>query len=81
MTVYELDIINTARLIIERNDENIRQCDVCNKYMVEGYLVDTEYYCSETCLHTKYTEKEWLELYDDGNSDNCYWTEWTELQQ
>jgi hypothetical protein len=53
-----------------------RKCDNCNKGMNEGYLVnDSEYYCSDECLHTKHTEKEYKELYED---DNAYYTEWSD---
>lgn len=55
-----------------------RKCDNCGKGMNEGYLADDEYYCSEPCLRTQYTEAEWLELYDDGESDYFYWTDWGE---
>ncbi len=44
--------------------------------MYSGYVINggEEYYCSDECLHTKYTEEEWNDMYsDDGDS---YWTEW-----
>jgi hypothetical protein len=45
--------------------------------MLEGYCIDNgfAYYCSDKCLYTVYTEAEWLEEYNDGNSDS-YWTTW-----
>lgn len=62
--------------IIE-NDEEFRVCDDCKCIMQEGYCIDGgyAYYCSEDCLHKHYTEEEWEELYDNGNSES-YWTEW-----
>jgi len=55
----------------------MRKCSECGRPMVQGYLIHDgdEYYCSDECLHKHYTEQEWLELYDNGNSDS-YWTEW-----
>lgn len=55
----------------------MRKCNICGKSMKSGYVIDggLEYYCSDKCLHKIYTEKEWNDLYDEGNSDN-YWTEW-----
>ena len=53
-----------------------RTCEHCGKWMDEGYCIDggREYFCSDACLHTKYTPEEWAEMYsDDGDS---YWTEW-----
>lgn len=54
-----------------------RSCSHCGKEMSEGYCINggEEYYCSEECLHTKMTQEEYLELYDDGNGDS-YWTTW-----
>lgn len=45
--------------------------------MRTGYVIDggVEYYCTDECLHKHYTEEEWEDMYDDGNSDS-YWTEW-----
>lgn len=57
----------------------IRQCDNCDKFMIEGYCIDSgyEYYCSDECLFSNMTEDEYLELYDDGEGDS-YYTEWEE---
>ena len=54
----------------------MRVCDKCEKPMLEGYCIGggEEYYCSEECLHSKYSAEEWEEMYDDGG-DN-YYTEW-----
>lgn len=53
-----------------------RKCDVCNKGMDAGYVVcSAEYYCSEECLHTKISENEYKELYEE---DHAYYTEWSE---
>lgn len=53
----------------------IRICECCGKVMTEGYCIGggEEYYCSDDCLHTKYTPEEYEELYD---LDEAYWTEW-----
>ena len=56
-----------------------RICSECGKEIKAGFVIDggTEYYCSEKCLHKHYTHEDYLEMYDDGNSDT-YWTEWEE---
>ena len=54
--------------------DEYRICDDCNEVMFSGYCVnDSEYYCSDECLHSHYTEDEYKELY---NEDCAYWTEW-----
>jgi hypothetical protein len=52
-----------------------RKCDACGKGMNEGYVVDDgcEYFCTDVCLHTKYTAEEWAEMFA---VDIGYWTEW-----
>lgn len=56
---------------------NNRLCDNCGKYMTRGYVIENgfEYYCSDNCLHTRYSEEEYNQMYDDGNGDS-YYTEW-----
>ena len=51
-----------------------RKCNHCGKLFDEGYCIEggQEYYCSKECLSTKYTDKEFEELYDDGNGDSYY---------
>ena len=55
----------------------MRICSECGKEMSEGYCIDNgyEYYCSDECLHKHYSETDWLEMYDNGESDS-YWTIW-----
>ncbi len=57
----------------------MRTCSECDKKMMEGYVIDggLDYYCSDECLHKHFTEEEWEEMYDEGNSES-YWTEWEE---
>lgn len=61
----------------EDDEEDIRKCSECNTPMKEGYCISggCEYYCSDECLHKHISPDEWIELYDDGNSDS-YYTEW-----
>ena len=56
-----------------------RVCSECNKGMSDGYCIDNGdwYFCSEACLHKKYTPTEWAYIYGDGEGDS-YWTEWEE---
>lgn len=51
-----------------------RVCDVCHRGMNEGFLIyGSEYYCSDECLATVYTDEEYNAIYDN---DDGYWTEW-----
>lgn len=54
-----------------------RVCENCNKQITEGYCIDggVEYFCSKQCLNTHYTDEEWAEMYDNGNSES-YYTTW-----
>ena len=52
-------------------------CDVCGKPMIEGYVMCGKHYCSDECLHTKYTQEEVDALCEDDN-DECYYTVWYE---
>lgn len=60
----------------ELDTENLRICSECGKAFQEGFMVEggLEYYCSDECLHKHYTEEEWLEMYDNGNSQSCWTT-------
>lgn len=53
----------------------VRQCHVCGEIMHEGYCINDgeEYYCSEGCLLSVYTNEEYLDMYNEGLA---YWTEW-----
>jgi hypothetical protein len=66
---------------VVKGDKYARKCTCCGKGMNEGYFADYEYFCSDSCLHTEYTAKEWQELASDGvedeeSNDSYYWTEW-----
>lgn len=52
-----------------------RTCDICHTEMVSGYVIEDglEYYCSDDCLHSVYSEEEYDELCQE---DRAYWTEW-----
>ena len=50
-----------------------RTCKICGKPMTEGYCIDDDYYCSDSCLHIDFTEDEYLTAYEEGWA---YWTEW-----
>lgn len=54
-----------------------KECDECWKIMDEWYVINgwEEHYCSDECLHKHISEKEYVEMYDWGNSDT-YWTDW-----
>lgn len=65
--------------VIDLADAPFRICDECGKVMYDGYCIENgcEYFCSQTCLHKHYTEKEYAEMYDNGNGDS-YYTSWVD---
>lgn len=77
MNLIELFKKATIEEDTTENYINVRHCDECGKEMWDGFCIDSgmEYYCSEECLHKHYTDEEWDEMYDNGNSDS-YWTDW-----
>ena len=53
---------------------SIKVCDQCGKFITEGYIVeDWLYFCSDECLHKRYTQSQYDALYEN---DDAYWTEW-----
>ena len=63
-----------------RGDKYARKCTCCGKGMNEGYILGggQEYYCTDECLHEKYSIQEWSDIYQNSqeNGGNDYWTEW-----
>ena len=61
----------------------MRKCSICGEEMSSGYYVEdgylnengAEYYCSDECLYSVYTEEEYQEMYEEGQA---YYTEWEE---
>lgn len=49
---------------LENFSYEIRICDMCNDFMVEGIVIcgGDEYYCTEECLYKEIDEEEWLKL-------------------
>lgn len=76
--------LSKIKAIMENYGVEVRQCDACHNLFDAGYYAeDTYYYCSDECLHTKYTPEEWSNLCsEDGTltegecSDSNYYTEW-----
>ncbi len=64
---------------IDMANAPFRICDECGKLLYEGYCIDNgqEYFCSAACLHKNYTEKEFAEMYANGNGDS-YFTSWVD---
>ena len=55
-----------------------RKCDVCNKGIEEGYLIQGHSYaCSKECLNKmdNYSYAQYLQDYKE-DSDNTYYTDW-----
>ena len=63
--------MNELRILEEGHP---RKCFECGDGMSEGYLINSETYCSDKCRRTIMSDKEWEKHYtDDG--DDC-WTSW-----
>jgi hypothetical protein len=76
----ELKQCNVINEVV-KGDKYAKICSCCHSGMNEGYFVDYDYYCSDTCLHTEYTPEEWQNLYEQSEEqggDYCYWTQWEE---
>ena len=76
----EMEQCNVIEEVV-KGDKYARSCNCCGKGMNEGYFANYEYFCSDECLYTQYTAKEWEELAsdgveDEGGNDCYYWTEW-----
>lgn len=56
-----------------------RKCSVTGEGMNWGYVVNDgeEYYKDAGALNTKYTDQEWEQMYNNGQSDS-YYTDWDE---
>ena len=78
MYAEELEQCNVIEEVV-KGDKYARCCTCCGKGMNEGYFANYEYFCSDSCLRTEYSEIEWETLYkeseDNGDSD-FYFTNW-----
>ena len=64
---------------VVKGNKYARCCTCCGEGMNEGYFIDYEYFCSDSCLHTEYTSQEWTNLYEQSEEqggDYCYYTTW-----
>lgn len=64
----------------ERKNDHVRECDECWQFFDEWYCIDWgyEYFCSEECLKSKYTEKQIEDMDIGGDESESYWTCWNE---
>lgn len=69
------EIIDEEDGICKKCEENVRTCNKCWNAMSEGYIYESENYCSGVCLPI--SEAQFLEEYEDA-WDNCY-TEWSSV--
>jgi hypothetical protein len=64
---------------VVKGDKYARSCTCCGKGMNEGYFINYEYFCSDSCRSTEYPTDVWLKLYEEceaNDGDYCYWTHW-----
>ena len=61
--------------VVEICEEEYRICTACGEPMQEGYCINDgdEYFCTDDCLHSYYSEEEYAALCED---DCAYWTQW-----
>ena len=71
------DVVAESLMDFYYNEEEVRRCSVCGKYMQEGYCQGggEAYYCSDECLHTEFTDEQWKE--ECENDEQSYYTEWS----
>jgi hypothetical protein len=69
---------------VVKGDKYARKCDKCGQGINEGFCIyeGQEYYCSDECLHSVYSEQEWSEMYnaEDIGSSSSYWTQWEDIE-
>lgn len=53
-----------------------RRCSICGRLMTAGYCYNygQQYFCSDKCLHTHFSDAEWQEECRDN--EQSYYTEW-----
>ena len=83
MYAQELEQCNIEEESV-KGDKYARCCTCCGEGMNEGYFVDYEYFCSESCLSTEYPPKIWKKLYEESEANggnDCYWTTWEDEEE
>jgi hypothetical protein len=71
--IYSSDVEAQEQFIEDNEIDNLRVCQHCGKFIVEGYLYrDFETFCSEECFVNEYGRK----TYDESDDDELYWTAW-----
>ena len=68
------DVVAESLIDFYYGEIEVRRCSVCGEYMREGYCQGggEAYFCSDECLHTEFTDKEWKE--ECENDDQSYYT-------
>ena len=72
-------LVNCLVNFLESGEIEVRKCDVCGSYMIEGYCIEDgeRHYCSDECMTSEMTIEEYNELYNDGEGGS-YFTTWEE---
>ena len=80
MSIDNIQELNYLRNYInqrieELEEDTTRTCNICGIELKSGFCIHDgdEYFCNTECLHKRYTEEEYNEMYDE---DEAYWTEW-----
>ena len=65
------DIELKEDFLLDSEIENIRVCQCCGKFILEGYLYqDYETYCSDKCFISTHSKSE----FQNADEDILYWT-------
>lgn len=71
--IYSTDAEAKEEFIEDNEIDNLRVCQHCGKFIIEGYLYrDFETFCSDKCFINEYGRK----TYDEADDDVLYWTAW-----
>lgn len=69
-------------IISSLEDNNVRACSECGKYIIEGYCIEhgRDYYCSDNCLEKNMSMEVFEELQEDA-ANGTYYTEWSHYRK
>lgn len=71
--LYSTNIEEKVDFILENDIESLRACEVCGKFINEGYIYDDiTVFCSDECA-IAYLGKA---RFDHTDEDTLYWTVW-----
>lgn len=71
--IYSTDIEEKEDFIMENDIKNLRVCNTCGEFILEGYMYNnSEIFCSDECFIKKHGRS----VFDAADGDELYWTRW-----